>query len=63
MTSRDSHATEEDKELDKELERDKEKDIDKNLSSNNSATLTLRMSNLRNGGNFTTRRKIRRCLY
>ncbi|UKM36019.1 hypothetical protein VBSAUS321C_19 [Staphylococcus phage vB_SauS_321c] len=38
VTSRDSHATEEDKELDKELERDKEKDIDKNLSSNNSAT-------------------------
>ncbi|EUN58518.1 hypothetical protein Q190_01558 [Staphylococcus aureus M1189] len=34
VTSRDSHATEEDK----ELERDKEKDIDKNLSSNNSAT-------------------------
>ncbi|NGA15328.1 replication protein, partial [Staphylococcus aureus] len=32
--SRDSHATEEDK----ELERDKEKDIDKNLSSINSAT-------------------------
>lgn len=26
------------------------------------AQLTLRMSNLRNGGNFTTRRKIRRCL-
>ena len=62
MTSRDSHATEEDKELDKELERDKEKDIDKNLSSI-IAQLTLRMSNLRNGGNFTTRRKIRRCLY
>ncbi|HDH4248392.1 TPA: phage replisome organizer N-terminal domain-containing protein [Staphylococcus aureus] len=48
VTSRDSHATEEDKELDKELERDKEldkelerdkeKDIDKNLSANNSAT-------------------------